>query len=74
MFFCGFVEKLNLRRIIARTRKSFEMKSILIVLLALVACVLCTGPHLVAQKSIVGDAVENRNMTLEIRLWNLGQG
>ena len=50
------------------------MKAVLIVLLALVACVLCTGPHLIAQKSIVGDAVENRNMTLEIRLWNLGQG
>eukprot|EP00699_Malawimonas_sp_californiana_P001749 EC716103.1.p1 GENE.EC716103.1~~EC716103.1.p1 ORF type:complete len:187 (+),score=38.37 EC716103.1:15-575(+) len=38
----------------------------------LIAVVLAQGPHLVADKSIDGDAVQHQNMTIRIRIWNVG--
>jgi hypothetical protein len=46
--------------------------SVVFALLAFVALALAQGPHLIAQKSVVGDAVEGRNMTVEIKIWNVG--
>lgn len=39
---------------------------------ALIAVVMAQGPHIIADKSIDGDAVQGQNMTIKIRLWNVG--